>query len=478
MQNNVEKYFSEKYFSIIMKEFVGRKRELQTLRAFLKRNGGSVLIYGKRKVGKTRLLLEALKESPGRVVYFECLKASLSENLEAFCLALSEAGILPKGLYFRSFPEAFSYLDSLEGTFDVAIDEYPYLKVFEKGEKVDSIFQSIVDSKLNNVRLYLCGSQLSVMKGLLEEGNALYGRFSSVIRLQELNYLEASLFYPGKTPYEKAAFHAVFGGSPFINEQIDPKASLKENAERLILEPTSSVYAYCENVLVSDLPRKLGAERVLRALGNGKKRYRELEETLHMDRNGLLSKQLKALEEMELIGKTHPINRPDDPKKVFYETSDNLLRFWFSYVHKRKSALLSVGPSSFWHNYVEPTVGEYVARRFEGLCRSYFSLLSRIGKRPEISMVGTYYFDDPEERRNGEFDVAIKEGEGYAVYEAKYLSAPMKMKDMEGELLSMKRIKELPIHEYGFVSASGFEGKTEGTEQIEGKDLYDPALLS
>lgn len=460
-----------------MKEFVGRKKELETLEAFLGRKGGSVLLYGKRKVGKTRLLLEALKKSPGRVVYFECLKSSLADNLEAFASSLSEAGIIPAGTYFRSFPEAFAYLNSLEGSFDVAIDEYPYLKAFEKEETVDSLFQSIIDSKLGNVRLYLSGSELSMMKGLLQEGNALYGRFSLIIKLEELNYLEASLFYPDKNPYEKAGFYGVFGGSPFVNEQIDPGKSLSENIISLILEPTSSVYAYAENLLLSGFSKKLGAERILLSLGNGKKRYKELEEALGIKANGLLSKQLKTLEEMELVGKIRPINRPDDQKKVFYENSDNLLRFWFSYVHRRKSALLSIGPSSFFQNHVEPTLRQFLARRFEAVGRSYFSLLARSGKRPTISEVGTYYFDDPKERRNGEFDVAVIEGGEYAVYEAKYLSAPMKKKDVEGELLQMKGIKGLSVSRFGFLSACGYEEKEEGLEEITGEEIYDPALL-
>ena len=70
--------------------------------------------------------------------------------------------------------------------------------MFSNSETVDSMFQKIIDNSLSNIRLFLSGSHIGMMKDLLEEKNALYGRFSLTIHLKELNYKEAASFYPEK----------------------------------------------------------------------------------------------------------------------------------------------------------------------------------------------------------------------------------------------------------------------------------------
>ena len=107
-------------------------------------------------------------------------------------------------------------------------------------------------------------------------------------RLKELNYLDAAEFYPHLNEYDKAAFYSVFGGSPFINEFINEKKTLKENIIATILNPSHSVYNYAENLLISDFSNVSGAERILSALGNGKKKYGEIETQLRIEKNGLI----------------------------------------------------------------------------------------------------------------------------------------------------------------------------------------------
>ena len=124
----------------------------------------------------------------------------------------------------------------------MVIDEYPYLSTFAESKKIDSIFQNIIDNRLGNISLILSGSQISVMKNLLEEKDALYGRFGLIIHLQELNYREAAAFYPSKTAYEKIAFYSVFGGSPFVLQQLREEETLEQNIIRTILTPSNPVH--------------------------------------------------------------------------------------------------------------------------------------------------------------------------------------------------------------------------------------------
>lgn len=452
--------------------FIGRIQELKAIRSVLSKASGSVLVYGKRKVGKTTLILEALHGATGKTIYYECLKSSLSDNIDGFVSVLVSAKVLPVKMGFPSFLDVFQYLHSLGEPLNIVIDEYPYLKKFAESETVDSVFQKIIDNYLGNIRLILSGSHVGMMKDLLEEKNALYGRFSAVIRLKELNYKEAAAFYTNKPAYEKIAFYSVFGGSPFVNEQLDDAAELKENILHTLLNPLSSVYSYAENLLVSDLSGRINVDRILYAVGNGRKKYGEIESKLGMTKNGLLSKQLKILQEMDMVAKVYPINRQGDNKKVTYELTDNLLRFWYTYLYKNKGALQILGADAFYESYIAPTITTYISHRFEDIARTYFSLQVQEGKKRGVLHIGTYYYDDSIHKRNGEFDVAVQRQQGYDIYEVKYLSGPLSQKAMQKEAEQIKTIKELQIGTIGFISANGFAEMPAEYECIDGEALY------
>ena len=345
--------------------FIGREKELSIIKKALSKKSASVMVYGKRKIGKTTLITHALKGDSHKTVYYECLKAPMKDNVEGLISVLLAEKVLPVRMSFDNFIDLFAYLNTLLETINIVIDEYPYLKEFTKPKTVDSTFQSIIDNHIKNIRLFISGSHISMMKDLLGEGNALYGRFTSVICLKELDYRTASGFYPNKSPYDKAAMYAVFGGSPFVNELLDPTKSLEENIISTVLNPSNAIFHYADNLLISDLSRGSNAERIFFSIANGKKKYSEIESKLSMEGNGLLSKQLKVLLNMELISKVAPINKPNDNKKIHYEMTDNLLRFFFTYVYNNKSALQVLGAKAFYEEYIKDSIITFISHRFE-----------------------------------------------------------------------------------------------------------------
>ena len=453
--------------------FVARSEELRKLADAMRQSDHAALVYGKRRVGKTRLIQEALKLQDKTAIYYECVRGTVKENVDAFVKVLLEARILPFSSSFDTFQDVFAFLNSLPREFVVVIDEYPYLSTFVEPKKIDSIFQNIVDARLGNISLILSGSQISVMKNLLEEKDALYGRFGLIIHLQELNYRDAAAFYPSKTPYEKIAFYGVFGGSPFVLQQLRDEETLEQNIIRTILTPSSPVHLYASNLLLTDYSNAVNAERILAALGNGKKKYSELESKLDVKRTGNLAKQLKALSAMELVSQRAPINKAQDAKKKYYEINDNLLRFYYAYVYPNKSALQMIGERSFLEQIISPTLlKDFVPRRFEEQCRSYFSLLAQAGKLPGITNIGSYYYDDPVHHKNGEFDVALAFGDDYEIYEAKYYAKPMSLSEIHHEAGQVREINALNIVHLGFIAANGFEEREGGFGYYTGEELY------
>lgn len=452
--------------------FIGRQEELNLLSSMLKKKSASIMIYGKRKVGKTTLIKKCLESSTDKIIYYECLRSTMQDNIDGFVSVLLREKVIPSVLSFSSFLDVFNYLNSLDETFNIVIDEYPYLKTFTSFEAVDSIFQSIIDNYLSNIRLFISGSHIGMMKDLLEEKNALYGRFTTTICLKELDYLTASTFYSNITSYEKVGFYSVFGGSPYVNSAIDPNKSLKQNIIDTILNPSSYIYTYAEHLLISDYTNAINAERIFFAISNGHYKYSEIESRLGIKANGNLSKQLSSLEDMEIITKVHPINKPMDKKKSYYEVRDNLLRFYYAFIYKNKSALQMIGAEAFFEEYIEPKLKTYISHRFEDIVRTYFSLCVKRSKMKGVLNIGTYYYDDSTTKQNGEFDVVLQRKDSYDIYEVKYITNPLKTTEVEKKVEQINSIKGLNIGSIGFVSTAGFEREIEGFKYINGDDLY------
>lgn len=450
--------------------FIGREKEL----ALLQQDyiGKAVMVYGKRRVGKTTLIQKALKSSSYRTVYFECLKGTMQDNISGFVQELVRAKILPVPLNFGTLQDVFAYLNALPEKIVAVIDEYPYLKAMNDSATVDSIFQNIIDNRLVNIELILSGSHIGMMKDTLQEKNALYGRFAVTIKLNELNYLEAAKFYPDKPPYDKAAHYAVFGGSPFVNQALQPRATIRENIISTILNPMSAVYLYANQLLLSDYSVKINAERIFSVIGNGKKRYTEIEDKLDVKKTGNLSKQIKSLIDLEIIARNSPINKIGDNKKSTFEINDNLLRFYFTFIYKNASALQVLGGEAFYDEYIAPALTDFISRRFEGICRDYFSLQVRSGKMKGVRNIGSYYYDDPAHRKNGEFDVALEFADGYEIYEAKYYAQPMTLDEIHREVQQVEEIKELTVTQIGFIAVNGFAEKEEPYLYLDGNNIF------
>ena len=462
--------------------FVGRKKELKILDAELQKSTTSVLIYGKRKIGKTTLIQTACKKHNEKpFIYFECIKDTEERNVEEMLKTIKRVDLMPQhvSLERKTFIDLFNYLDSLNKEIIVVIDEYPYLKEFIPSKTIDSVFQNIIDNKIKNINLFISGSHIGMMKDLLQEKNALFGRFQKIIDLKELSYLEAKGFYPELSHYDQAAMYAVFGGSPFVNEKINPTKSLMENISDLLLDNSGAVHIYASSLLISDLTNQVQAERIFKALGNGRKSYSELEEILDRNKTGLLSKQLKPLLEMELIKKVAPINRLNDSKKAKYEINDNLLRFYYAYIEPNLFLLNYKDPSIIFEEDIKPSLTQFISYRFEDICREFMWRYVNNNKVAGVVNIGKYYYDDPINKKNGEFDIALLNKDGSVqIIEVKYLKDKVTQSIVNEELSQIRKIENISVNKIGFISINGFdEGITGLNYAFDGNDLYRWSLL-
>ncbi len=455
--------------------FVGREKELKELSDELSawNKKTAVLVYGKRRVGKSTLIHEAAKVFDGIIVNHLCVTSTFEGNLELLYKSVSESLSLPK-LRFDSLFAMMDYLRTLDTKILLIIDEYPYLKQTKKKNEVDSYMQAVIDRLPENVKLILCGSYITIMKELLAEDNPLFGRFSLIQHIHDLDYYDAAKFFPHLSVRDKAAFYGVFGGCPYVLENLDPDQPVKDNIIRLLLPETGIIRSHIENVMLREIQKSFDA-RILESLGNGRKKYSEIRNLLGNSETGLLDKQLKILLDMETIQKTEPVNRRNDKKKQFYEITDNLMRFYFSFIFGTAGIINRIGEDQYYSRYIEDALKQFISRRFEGITLQYFHRIALKGEYPDIEDLGTYWYDDPESRSNGEFDCVIKRTGGrYDFYECKYYDRPMTLNECRQERNQLEHIKGIEVSRIGFVCTGGFDfANTSDYILIDGESLFE-----
>ena len=251
--------------------FLGREKELKELATALSdgKHKTAVLVYGKRRVGKSTLINEAARSFQGTVINHLCVTSTFEGNMELIYRSVRDTLELP-GISFDSIFSMMEYLGTLEQNILLILDEYPYLKQTRKKGEVDSITQAVIDRLPENVKIILCGSYITIMKELLEESSPLFGRFTLIQHIRDFDYYDAARFYPELTARDKIAYYAVFGGSPYVLEQLDPSTSLRDNILKLLLPETGIVRTHIENVMLREIQKSYDI-RILEALGNGKK---------------------------------------------------------------------------------------------------------------------------------------------------------------------------------------------------------------
>lgn len=459
--------------------FIGREQELKTLdNEFNSPRRTSVLIYGKRRVGKSRLIEHAARSFDGLVINHLCAKTTYQGNLSLFCRSIAQAMGIPH-FEMQTIFDIFDYLKEQAQLRDspilVVLDEYQYFKESLRAGEMDSYMQGVIDSLPPTVKIVLCGSYITVMRELLEESNPLFGRFTATILLREFDYWGASHFYLDLPVRDKIARYAVFGGSPFVLENLQNDGNLKEVIQDLLIPPTGLLRTHIEQVMLAEI-RKAFDVRILHVMGNGKNRYSDIAAQLGGDANGLLDKQLKVLLDMETIEKTTPINQQTSKRKTFYSIRDNLMRFYFCYLFANEGLAGRIGESALYDTVIEPSLTTFISLRFEGIVAQYFSRLARQGKLPGIQDIGTYWYDDPKKHKNGQFDCVIKRNDAYEFYEAKYYQHPMGLAECQQEERQVRELVGIDQANVGFVCSAGFEADVQRDYTcITGDDLYASA---
>jgi hypothetical protein len=294
------------------------------------------------------------------------------------------------------------------------------------------------------------------------------------IELKPMDYFESAYFYEGFSDEDKVRLYSVFGGIPYYNRLVDPEKSVRDNVIELIASPGARLENEVSMYLSSEISRITNANEVFEALAKGYSRYKDILDQSHVSSGPTLVDVLDKLTRMELVKKETPINDPDNRKKAGYFICDNLSLFYYKYIFRNASRMGIMNPDIFYEKYIaEDFEAKHVPHVFEDICRQYLIRRNRAGELEEpFDAIGKYYYDDPQNRRNGEFDIVTHDDKGYIFYEAKFRNEPLDEKTAEREIGQVERTS-FQCYKYGFISKSGFDFPAkENMVLIELGELY------
>ena len=323
-------------------DFIGRTSELATLNAELERGSGFVVIYGRRRVGKTTLIKEFIKDK--RAFYFLATTESEAQSMKRFAGVLSRTTKNPmlSKVTFTDWLDLFQVVadDHPDEKKVLVIDEFPYL--VKTNPDFPSILQNAWDEVLkdHNVMLVLCGSLISMMKKhALAYDSPLYGRRTAQIRLMPLQFTD--VYAAQNLSFEQAVEqYAITGGVPKYMEFFQTDEPLVEQIRRVVLSKNGFLYEEPDFLLNEEVQTPINYFSVLKAISDGNHKLSKIGMTMAQDTSAI-TPYLKTLIDLGFVIKNVPITEknPERSRKSLYYVSDNFIRFWFRYVYPFKGEL-------------------------------------------------------------------------------------------------------------------------------------------
>jgi AAA+ ATPase superfamily predicted ATPase len=385
--------------------FVNREVELKELNGFVEHDGAQfVLVYGRRRVGKTTLLTTWAERSGLPVLYWvakrdpkNVLMSNLAQTVYAWQRGIDQADIEIRP---SSWEAVFQMIARAVGTQRaiVILDELPYALGQDAG--LGSHIQAAWDHafKKSQVLLFLSGSHIGMMTELVSYQSPLYGRLTAQFPVVPMSFANIREFLPGYDVYKRLAVYAVLGGIPAYLERWSDQATLVENIKRLFLQRTGWFRSE-PLVLISDLTRRetTNYEAILKAIAGGRHSREEIASFAAIPSTSL-SHYLPRLQELKLVRRlvsaTTPLDRLRTTRQSRYHLDDPFLQFYYRFVDPNLHLIESGLTHRLWQ-MIEDNFRAFVALTFEQICRDWTLKQAQVGTLPFApDNVGTHWSRD------------------------------------------------------------------------------------
>ncbi len=361
--------------------FVGRSAELAALdRHYRAARSGLIPVYGRRRVGKTELLLHFAAKKP--TVYFTASDKLRTPQIVDFVRAAAEWLAAPH--LAEAAPTTWEAALKLvigsapaDRKLVLVLDEFQWLCA--SSPELPSVLQRLWDlewQRGNRLLLILCGSFIGFMeREVLGARSPLHGRRTAAIRLEPFGFREAAGFHPKWSREEQARAYFVCGGVPAYLRRFDPARSVAQNIASEFFAVDAFFQREPDFLLREELAEVKQAASVLEATARGRHSQSEIARSIGLS-TAALAPHLKNLVALGYLERVFPLVPGRPPRtSVLYRVADPLLRFWFRFVEPHWSTLRRFTPERAFEQIVAPQWDAYCGEGFERLCREVLPLL-------------------------------------------------------------------------------------------------------
>lgn len=346
-------------------EFLNRNDEIKLLTQLLDRNNPSfIVIYGRRRCGKSRLIKQVLK--PGDV-YFQADRQESVLQREVLVRTVAESLQIPYEAGFKNWESLLLDLNRvLLSNHTLVIDEFPY--ILKNDPALPSILQRLIDGKKLNYHLILCGSSQNVMSEMVKNGQEpLYGRANAVLNIKPLTpgWIQDALQLDDE---ESIREYAIWGGIPRYWELRLEYENLESALLNLVFKNDAILLDEPMRILLDDLRSAVQPYTILTLIGQGVHRPSEIAARLEKNMS-VISETIQKLLDLGLVRREIPFGENiRSSKRTLYKINDPFLSFYFRFVLPNKQRI-DAGLGSQILLKTMMFLDEYVAEQWEHLCR-------------------------------------------------------------------------------------------------------------
>jgi hypothetical protein len=479
--------------------FIGRETELKFLQDKYKEERGQLIVlYGRRRVGKTETLREFCKGKPH--IFYSCTQSTDKVQLAKFSKQILREDI-PAKQYISEFSDwEMAFRSILDLPYKnqkklLIIDEFPYM--CRNNKSIPSILQNLWDAQLKNenVMIVLCGSAMSfIEKELLAEKNPLYGRATGIYKMTEMGFYDAIKFFPNYSDQDKILVYSILGGIPHYLRQFHPDLSVAENVKKNILTKGCVLYSEVDFLLHQELRETPVYNSIIEAVALGNTKLNDISQKSLVEDTSKTSVYLKNLIELGIVEREFSVDSKIKEKananRGTYRLTDNFFRFWYAFGFANFSQLEDGDVDGVYEYVIEPALHEYASFAFEDVCREFVKELQKKNALPfRYTKMGrwtgkTTVRDNQVENglRIAETEIDLlgidREEKEYLVGECKFKSQPFSYGEYLDTIAKLTSLKNKAKFYYALFSESGFDSKIiEEAEQTKELTLYDLASI-
>ena len=361
-----------------MDTFLGRQKELAVLDHLWDSNRARFLIlYGRRRVGKTVLLTHWIQETGRRALYWVASPDSALAQLRSFSQAVYNFGNpeapAPESFTYASWEQAWQEVARLTEQERLAlfIDEFTYL--LEVTPSLASHLQQFWDHVFQNSNLFLSisGSHLGMMmREVLSYQAPLYGRASAQMHLRPLPFGLTRAAFPKYTAVDRVALYAIFGGIPAYWERIEPQKSMSQNIKDQLLTPNNLMQSEPRLLLQDFISEIHNYWAVLRAVANNARTPKDISTYTGLP-NVQVPKYLSVLNEAGFVERRISVTAHANSRTGRHHITDPYLRFYFRFLASRERQLAMDLPEQSLAEVSRHLIDFIGTHTWEELCREW-----------------------------------------------------------------------------------------------------------